>query len=143
VPKRFTARPGERRRGDRRQEHEIDDAERHGVDAEGRLHQDEVHVGKGADEGEQDAEADGEARAQGRVLQMHDPGGEVGAHAVGGGPHRRGLLHGEIDEQGAEQVEGGKEVEIGGEPEMVGDTGRDQPPDQIARHVAGDVGGEG
>jgi hypothetical protein len=54
-----------------------------------------------------------------------------------------GLLHGEINKQGAEQIEDGKEVEIGGEPEMVGDTGRDQPADQIARHVAGDVGGEG
>ena len=60
--------PGERRRGHRREEDEIDEAERHGADAERRLHQHEIDEGEGADEGEQDAEADGEARAQGRVL---------------------------------------------------------------------------
>ncbi len=57
---------GQRRRGDGREEDEIDEAERHGADAERRLHQHEIDIGEGADEGEQDAEADGEARAQAR-----------------------------------------------------------------------------
>ena len=77
------------------------------------------------------------------ILQMHDPGGEVGSHARPGLPHRLGPLHGEIDEQCAKQVERGEEIEIGGEAKMVGDGGGEKPPDQVARHVAGDVGGEG
>jgi len=36
----------------------------------GRLYQHEIDEGKGADEGEQNAKADGETRAQGRVLEM-------------------------------------------------------------------------
>ena len=55
---------------------------------------------------------------------------------------RRGLLDGEIDEGGAEQIERGEEIEIGGEAEMVGDGRRDQAPDQVAGDIAGDVGRE-
>jgi hypothetical protein len=65
---------------------------------------------------------------------------------VHGGPHvvhGLGLLNGEIDQYRAEQIEHGEEIEVGRQPEMIGDAGRDQPPDEIARHIAGDVGGKG
>ena len=64
-------------------------------------------------------------------------------HAAAHVVHGLGLLDGEIDQRRAEQIERGEEIEIGGEPEMVGDAGGDQPPDQIAGDVAGDIGGEG
>ena len=66
--------------------------------------------------------------------------GEAG-DAPAGRQHRRADR--EIDKHRAGEIERGEEVEIGGEPEMVGDAGRDQPADQIAGDVAGDVGGEG
>ena len=65
------------------------------------------------------------------------------AHASAHVLHRRCLLDGEIDERCAEQIERGKEVEISGDTEMVGDGCRDQAPDEVAGNVAGDVGGEG
>ncbi len=64
------------------------------------------------------------------------------AHAFPDAAHRRCLLHGEIDERRAGEIEQREEIEIGGEAEMIGDAGGDQPPDEIARHVAGDVGGK-
>ncbi len=73
---------------------------------------------------------------------MHDPRLEMRAHASAHVLHRRRLLDGEIDQGGAEQIERGEEIEIGGEAEMVGDGRRDQPPDQVAGDVAGDVGGK-
>ena len=54
---------GKRRGDDRRQEHEIDKAKRHAAERERLANEHEVHVGEGADEREQDAEADGERRA--------------------------------------------------------------------------------
>jgi hypothetical protein len=103
----------------------------------------EIHISEGANEGEQDAEADGKARAQGWVLEMHDPGLEVRAHGGGHALHAGRLLHGEIDQHCADQVERGEEVEIGGKTEMVCYRGGDQTPNQIARDISGDIGGEG
>ena len=76
VPKRADDAAGERRGDDRRQEDEIDQAQRHRADRERRADQDEVDVGEGADEGEQDQEADREAAAQRPVAQMVGPGRE-------------------------------------------------------------------
>jgi hypothetical protein len=102
----------------------------------------DVHVGEGADEGEEDTKADGEARAQGRVLHMHRPSRERRAAGVSGALHATLLIYGEIDERGAKQVEAREEVEVRGEAEMFGDTSRDDSADEIARLVAGDVGGK-
>ena len=61
--------------GDRqgREKHEIDEAKRHSADTERRLYQDKIHIGERADEGEQNAEAYGEACAQRRVPKVRDP----------------------------------------------------------------------
>ena len=50
------------RRHHGRQEYEIDEAEFHPSERQRRAHQHEIDEGKRADEGEQDAEADGEGR---------------------------------------------------------------------------------
>ena len=56
--------------------------------------------------------------------------------------HRGGLRDRKVDQHGAREIEGGKEIEIRGEAQVVGDPGRDQAADEIARDIAGDVGGE-
>ena len=57
--------------------------------------------------------------------------------------HGLRLLDGEIDQHRAKQIEHGEEIEIRRQSEMIGHARRDQAPDEVARHVAGDVGGEG
>ena len=52
----------------------------------------------------------------------------------------RRALHGEIDEQGTRQVENSEEIEIRREPEMIGHRCGDEPADEIARDIAGDIG---
>ena len=133
---------GQQRRDDRGQEHEIDEAELHRAERQRRTHQDEIDEGKRADEGEQDAEADAEGRAQLRIAQVLEPRREWRAGGRLGLLHRRGLRDREVDQHGAREIEGGKEIEIRGEAQVVGDPGRDQAADEIARDIAGDVGGE-
>ena len=61
-------------------------------------------------------------------------------------PHRlhgRGLMHREVDQQRAGQVESREDVEVRGQAQVIGERRRDQPADQIARDIARDVGGEG
>src|ERR687887_366029 len=44
-----------------------------------------------------------------------------------------------VNQQGAAQVEDREDVEVGGEPEMIGERGREQPAEEVAGDVAGDV----
>src|SRR6516164_6584328 len=49
-------------------------------------------------------------------------------------------MHREVDEDGSADVEESEDVKVGREPEMVGKSRRDKPPDQVARYIAGDIG---
>ena len=42
----------------------------------------------------------------------------------------------------AREIQRGKEIKVRRQPEMIGDASRDQPPDQVARHIAGNIGSE-
>ena len=105
-------------------------------------HQHEIHVGERADEGEQDAEADAEARPQWWVAQMLQPDRKRRRRCRLVGHHRRGARMREIDQHGAGEIERCEEIEVCRQTQMVGDAGGNQPADQIARDIAGDVGGE-
>ena len=61
TPAVCTTRAGQWRRENRRQKHEVDEADLHHAERQRRPDQDEIDEGEGADEGEQDAEADAEA----------------------------------------------------------------------------------
>ena len=135
---------GQQRRHDRGQEHEIDEAELHRAERQRRTHQNEIDVGERADEGEQDAETDAEGGAQLWVAQMRratprTESGRAGSICFIGAA----LRDGEVDQHCAGEIEHGEEIEIRGQPQMVGDRGRDQAADEIAGDIAGDVGGEG
>jgi hypothetical protein len=54
----------------RRNEHEVDQPDRHHRQRDWAAHQHEIDVGEGGDEGEQDQEADAEGGAQRRIAQM-------------------------------------------------------------------------
>src|SRR6516165_9329462 len=49
-------------------------------------------------------------------------------------------MHRKVDEDGSGEIEQSEDVKVGCEPEMVGKSRRDKPPDQIARYIAGDIG---
>ena len=71
---------------------------------------------------------------------IHAANGErAGSHLH----HWRGLRDGVIDEHRAREIERRKEVEIRGKAEVVSDRGRHQAANEIARDIAGDVGGKG
>ena len=131
---------GERRRQDRRREDEVDEADLHHAEAERRAGEDEIDVGECADKGEQDAESDAERRAQGGHAQMAAPDRQrmVAARV---GP-RRAFDH-QRRERRAQEVQRGKGQEIAGDAEVVDQRGGAQPPDEVARDIAGDIGGEG
>src|SRR5262249_34043162 len=111
---------GEGGRCDSGKKDEVDESKHHRTDAKWRLHEHEIDIGEGADEGEQDAKADGEARPKRWILEMHDPGFKMRAHAWAGRLHARGPLHRKINQQRTGKVECGKEIEVGGEAEVIG-----------------------
>ena len=111
--------------------------------AEGRADQDEIHVGEGADEGEQDQEADGEGGAQCGIGEMAEPRLERLLMLHVRLPHRRRALDAEPDQHRARQIEDGEHPEVGGEAEMVDQARSHQAAEQVGGDVAGDVGGKG
>ena len=133
---------GQRRRDHRRREDEIDQAERHRRQRDRRCAQHEVDVGEGADEGEQQQEADGEAGAQRGLAQVIAQRGERrrSVHCRHRHGHRRPQR--EPGERGAGQIQRSEDLEVGGQAEVVCHRGREQAAEQVARHIAGDVGRE-
>ena len=76
-----------------------------------------------------------------RVVPVFDHRREwrlLGPHRM----HRFDVLDGEIDQRGTGEIEQRKEVEVGRQPERVGDRSRDQPANQITCHISGDVSRE-
>src|SRR5262249_20870511 len=57
--------------------------------------------------------------------------------------HRSRARNGEVDEDSACEIERREKIKIPGEPQMIGKRRRHQAADEIARNIAGDVGGEG
>lgn len=133
---------GERRRQDRRREDEVNEADLHHAEAERRAGQDEVDVGERADEGEEYAEADAERRAQGGHAEVTTPDRKrMVAHHIR--PRRAWrALDDDRGEGRAEKVERGEGEEISRDAKMVDQRGGAQPPDEVARDIAGDIGGE-
>src|SRR5262245_66140090 len=121
------------RRDDRRQEDEIDESEPHRAEREGWAPEDEVDVGEGADEREQDAKADAERRTHPRVAQVCDPRREGRARGRPHLHHWGRLRDCVIDEYRTGEVEDGKEIEIPGQAQVIGDPRRYQATNQIAR----------
>src|SRR6516165_538606 len=72
---------------------------------------------------------------------MQRPRAQLGGGSAPKAMRRWGAMHGKIDQQSASQVKRGKEIEIPSKPEIIGDRGRDETSDEVARHIAGDVGG--
>ena len=108
---------GEQRRDHGRRKNEIDEAEIHPPERQWRAHQHEIDEREGADEGEQDAEADRKGRAQRRVRQcaiVAAKGDCVVRHRM----HRLDALDGEVHQHRAGEIEQREEVEIRGQPEL-------------------------
>ena len=139
----FATRARYQRREDRRQEHEVDEAERHRADGERRPRQHEVDVGERADEREQDAEADRRRRRAALVAQMHGPGREGRLPGPAHHRHRRVRCRLKKTSTAPARLRPAKHVEIGREPEMIGDRRRHQSAEQVARDVTRDIGREG
>ena len=127
-------------RHDRREKHEIHKAQGHGAERQGRTHENEIDVSEGPDESEQDAKPDAEGGAQPRIAQVQAPRFKDRWSSGSIHSHRLGSRNGEINEHSAHEIETRKEIEIGSEPQVIGDASRDEPPDEIASDVAGDVG---
>ena len=47
-------------------------------------------------------------------------------------------MHRKVDQDGSGEVEQSEDVKVGREPEMVGKSRRDKPPEQVARYIAGE-----
>jgi hypothetical protein len=56
--------------------------------------------------------------------------------------HRLDALDGEVHQHCAGKIEQREEIEVRGQPERIDGGGRHQPPDQVARDIAGDIGRE-
>ena len=107
-----------------------------------RPRQDEIHEGEGPDEGEQNAKSNAESRTQPWIAQMLNPRIEEGVRRDSHLHHRSRLGDREVNERSASQIHSGEEVEVGCQTEVVGDRGRDQAADEVARDVSGYVGRE-
>ena len=109
-----------KRRGDHRgQEDEIDRAQHHHADREGRARQHEIDVSEGADEGEQDNETREKGGTQGGIGEMDEPTRErrAAAHVCLG--HRRRPLDAEPHQHRTRKIEAGKHPEIRSQPEVI------------------------
>ena len=136
-------RAGQRRRDDRWQKHEIDEAERHHADSERRRDENEIDVGERADEGEQNAESDGEAGAKLRNLDVLPPRPCAHRFSSDADILNVSVLDRREDQSSSGDIERSEHDEVCSEPCVVDDGRRNQAANQIARDVAGDVGRKG
>src|SRR5215831_6332739 len=90
-------------------------------------YQDEVDVGKGTDEGEQDTEAKAESRAQFWVAPMLDHRRQRRSRR-GDRMHGRDAFDRKVNQQRACEIEQGKEIEIRYKAKIVSDGCRNQTP---------------
>ena len=98
----------------------------HRANHEGLADQHEIDIGERADEREQETKRDPKGGAQGRIFHVRGPGSERRTRSGSHRRHWRCLVHREIDKHGAGEIERCEEIEVPGQPEVVGDRGRDQ-----------------
>src|SRR5256885_17196499 len=134
---------GDRGRQNRWQEDEVDKSKRHRAQCQRRAYQYEIHESECANERKQYQKSNAKARTQARICNMPGPGRHSRSRGlIVRDVHAGGLSDGNIDEDGACEVEHGEKIKIPGDSEMVGDGSRDQPSEQVARDITGNVGGK-
>src|SRR5262249_22644738 len=129
-------------RYDRGQEYQIDESDLHHSEIERRRDEDKVDEGEGTNKGEQQAKSDAEPGDQARIAETPRPGDRAARQGITMRSRARRYLNGEPNQYCASQIEAGEDKEIGRETEMVSDSGGDHAAYEIARDVAGHVGGK-
>src|SRR5262249_39386931 len=140
-PKEKSKTPGKRGCDHRREKDEVNQAQRHSIDRDGRANQDEVHIGENADKGEQDEKANAEGCSKGWIAQMLAPACQR-RRSLACSAERRYSAQIEDDQESSSQIQDGEEVEACRKAEQIGDRGSNEAPNQIAGDNASDIGGQ-